>query len=461
MNVRTKSTQGCSLRLVVALAVIILLAFVMNGYFAARAEWRLRSQLAAIRAAGDPASIADLSPRAVPDDENAAAIMKQIEPRLLNFSKAYGAFFNTQLGKKYDQARDRGEPAAKEQIDAIRDVLADFDDVETAIEDASNCDEYASQLDFTLDQPALIAALIPTVQNARTASRLLAWRNEVLVADGKYDGAIQNGIEALRFARLHDEEPTLVSYLVSIAMRGIAVDQLYDNLASGRVSPRAHAALDRELALHDDPNRMVRALKTERALGADWINSQMKGGYAPVLHYLGWKLKSFESEVIDSMNDSVRVADQPWYKVRPMLNQMHSQAQPSNSRILANLMEPAVQAAFEANARWLAQLRALRIDNALCEFAETNGHDASGLEGLKLSQAATLDPYSGQPLKLKRIPAGWIVYSVMENGIDDGGDFTALKDFGVGPANARSTQKPGANETEPTDSSTPGDNGKN
>ena len=87
-------------------------------------------------------------------------------------------------------------------------------------------------------------------------------------------------------------------------------------------------------------------------------------------------------------------------------------------------MEPAVESAFEANARCLAQLRALRIDNALCEFAEKNGHDASGLADLKLSQAATLDPYSGQPLKLKRTPAGWIVYSVMQNGIDDGGDFT-------------------------------------
>ena len=163
-------------------------------------------------------------------------------------------------------------------------MLADFEDVEAAIEDASNCDEYASQLDFTLDQPTLIAALLPAVQNARTASRLLAWRNEVLVADGKYDEAIQNGIEALRFARLHDEEPTLVSYLVSIAMRGIAVNQLYDDLASGKVSPKAHAALEHELALQDDPNRLVRSLKTERALSADWINAQTMGDYAPLMH---------------------------------------------------------------------------------------------------------------------------------------------------------------------------------
>ena len=46
---------------------------------------------------------------------------------------------------------------------------------------------------------------------------------------------------------------------------------------------------------------------------------------------------------------------------------------------------------------------------------------------------ATLDPFSGAALILKRSENGWVIYSVMENGVDDGGDFHEKKDWGIGP----------------------------
>ncbi len=86
-------------------------------------------------------------------------------------------------------------------------------------------------------------------------------------------------------------------------------------------------------------------------------------------------------------------------------------------------------------------MRALRIHNALRAFAEKNGREATGLDELGLPREATVDPYSGQPLKLKRTDAGWIMYSVMQNGLDDGGDFIDLKDYGVAPRRLRGTEK--------------------
>ena len=57
----------------------------------------------------------------------------------------------------------------------------------------------------------------------------------------------------------------------------------------------------------------------------------------------------------------------------------------------------------------------------------------------KLAKATTTDPFSGQPLKLKHTDEGWVVYSVMQNGADDGGNFIDLKDFGVAPRQLRRT----------------------
>jgi len=56
------------------------------------------------------------------------------------------------------------------------------------------------------------------------------------------------------------------------------------------------------------------------------------------------------------------------------------------------------------------------------------------LRELNLPPQAIIDPYSGQPLKLKLTEDGWIVYSVMQNGVDDDGDFRDSKDYGVAPA---------------------------
>ena len=76
------------------------------------------------------------------------------------------------------------------------------------------------------------------------------------------------------------------------------------------------------------------------------------------------------------------------------------------------------------------------------QYAEKNGHEAAGLQDLGLPKKATTDPFDGKPLRLKHTKEGWVVYCVAENGVDDGGDFMDLKDFGVAPRRLRLTSKP-------------------
>ena len=99
-----------------------------------------------------------------------------------------------------------------------------------------------------------------------------------------------------------------------------------------------------------------------------------------------------------------------------------------------------MRAVFQANARSLALSRALRVGIALRQFAEENGREANGWEELDLPEKATIDPYSGGPLKLKPTDDGWVIYSVMQNGVDDGGDFRGHKDYGIAPPKLRLTE---------------------
>ena len=126
---------------------------------------------------------------------------------------------------------------------------------------------------------------------------------------------------------------------------------------------------------------------------------------------------------LDYYDEEIQAAEQPWTEghKRGVGHRQLPEA-PSGQGVLADLLIPATQAAYEANERAIAaMLRSLRIFNALTQYRDEHGREASGLEELSLPKEATIDPFSGEPLKLKHTDDGWIIYSVMTNGVDDGG----------------------------------------
>jgi hypothetical protein len=406
-----------------------------------RAEAQLESRVALIRAAGDPASIADLAPPSIPDEENAAVILEPLGPRLSEFSKDNARFFDTPIGKSYDQGQDRGEPPTPEQIFEIRLILIRYPDVEEALAQAADCDGYALQRDYTLPFTAFVEAAVGTQTIPRTAVRFLNWRMEVLIADGFHEDALEQGLTTLRLARLYESQPTIVPFIVGIAMRGLSAPHIYDALAAGPVSAELHAALDEELALADTPQRLVRALKSERAVSADWANEHLL--WKPLLPAACRSILISEQwSLLDEIDAHLQLAEMPWHEARTRIAPSESVAPPSKRGKLADSLLPGLQATFHANARILAVLRSLRIYNALRQFAEKHGREATGLDELGLPASATIDPYSGEPLKIKHTDDGWLVYSVMENGVDDGGDFIGRKDYGVAPPKLRLTESP-------------------
>src|SRR5262245_34987683 len=136
-------------RLAIGLAILVAAGLIFNAVMAWRMESKLQARIAVIRAAGDPASIADLKPAQIPDDENAAAIIERIGPRLDEFSKEYAQFYDSPFGKGFSEAEDRNEPLTKAQRDALRVILDKYVDVEQALKAAAMCDQYASRLDFS------------------------------------------------------------------------------------------------------------------------------------------------------------------------------------------------------------------------------------------------------------------------------------------------------------------------
>jgi hypothetical protein len=430
-------------RFALTVGAVVLLLVLVCGSFAWWVNHQWASRVAAIRATGTPASLAELAPERVPDDQNAAAILGSVQPRLDEFSKDYAHFYNSPLGEAYSDARDKCEPPTADEIAVIREIVNKYPDIDAALAKAATCDQYASQTDFSLPAPVFLEEVTGEGgRRFRTVARFANWRMQVQIADGQAEQAVQVGLETLRLARLHDAEPCLANYLVGVAVRGIAAEPLCDALALGGVSPEVHAALDAELAKQDDPERFQKVLITERAFVASNIvdmskcNSEVCKRGAPYVSNV--VMEWYGVGVLDAMNEHITTADQPWYKLYG--DRKSTDTKSTGHGVLADLLLPAIQAAHDANARITATLRALRIFNALTEYRDQHGREATGLADLSLPKEATIDPFSGEPLKLKHTDEGWVVYSVFTNGVDDGGNFKDMKDCGVAPRKLRATR---------------------
>ena len=80
-----------------------------------------------------------------------------------------------------------------------------------------------------------------------------------------------------------------------------------------------------------------------------------------------------------------------------------------------------------------ARVRSLRVLNALQGRVPAGSDKIPKLSELGLPVETTIDPFNGEPLHVKRLPQGWLVYSVGRDLQDDGGDFENNRDVGVGP----------------------------
>jgi HAMP domain-containing protein len=408
--------------------VVLTLLFVANLFMAWRVQSQRTAKMAAIRAAGDPASIAELRPAPIPNDRNAAAQIELLAPYVKSWDHDLVQFYKSDAGKGYEERSGRGAAPTAEQAAAMRAILAKYPQMADGISRAAACPQFASRGDFSVGSAVFLQQLLDRQARFRSLVRFAAWQAAVASADGKSDEAVRKGIEILQLARLYRGEPTLMSELMSIAVEGVAAGELTVALASGPVSAEVHAAIEQELARHDGARSMVAALKTDRAYTLDAVEQLFAGSHPQLAWLLLWKAKTSFIDSLDYYDALLPVVGKPWSDVH---GNIYSHV-PNMNSVAAQQILPGIQAAYEASNRLVALLRTLRVLNALTEYAEKNGHEASGLADLSLPADAMVDPYTGKPLVVTHTDAGWMVYALGANEKDDGGKVSDYKDVGVG-----------------------------
>ena len=207
-------------------------------------------------------------------------------------------------------------------------------------------------------------------------------------------------------------------------------------LQAGPVSPSARRALDAELALHDTLEGLRWALRSERAYSLSSVREIPGSGF--------WLTRGFANDLMSGLLElydrHLEDASRPYARV---VSAKGAASRPGGGPYgaLITLLEPALAAAREPAERIRAMSRSLRLLNALQARVPPGGDRVPDLAELGLPAEATIDPFNGKPLNVKRLPEGWMVYSVGGDGVDDGGKLDGRTDIGAGPIRPGESRK--------------------
>jgi hypothetical protein len=236
------------------------------------------------------------------------------------------------------------------------------------------------------------------------------------------------GLLLLRLEPHFQRQPFLVGHLFAHATRAMAINALNRVVRADALSRDDRGMLDAQLAKCDSHEPLKRAFREERVFMLAEYENQFRR----------WPRFFVDRNLVGCLD----VIDEEMERIgRPMADA--PERKPGAQRLGPALAffwfdherftRPSLSAMRAAHARSLALVRSLRLVNALKRHETEHGTGPARLEDLGLPAGALVDPFSGRQLKFKSSAAGWTVYSVGNNLIDDGGSVDNRLDVGLAP----------------------------
>jgi hypothetical protein len=420
------------------ITVIALVLFALPALYLGSSS-RVQAELSRLRAEGILVDIEDLAPKVPPGERNAADLYQQ----------AFSALSLTQA----DEALISGLSSTAPRFPAwdparqaaVRRVLAANARVFPLAEQAAALEPCAFPINWSDPMHASFADL----SNLSKLGRLYALRARVLAADGKVDEAVASLVTPLRMARHLSRQPTFLAWFNAARIIQSSFEQaLPEILASGDPSPATCRMLFDEISASDFTGRWRPLLQGELAWGVI-VYDQVRSGALPLNTFLSPRgskpgkalnqrrvlatcypnvgrplLDTDELTFLRQRERLIRAAGQSWsqYAREFDLIQAQSEQLPEYRALICRL----VSLSPSAYKSWLTkpptQLGNAQVALALRAYKAQHGRypaDLAALEqdGWKLPR----DIFTGKPYHYHPVGNGFLIYSLGEDGKDDGG----------------------------------------
>jgi hypothetical protein len=399
------------------------------GWTAANREWTRRQgerELAETQAAverSDPDwSWERLNAKRVrpPAGQNSADLIPQIK-------RLSDAEWGKELAKEEWKPRLEVPPNVRYSPAVIAQVRRDLAASAQAVKLARTLKDHPrGSREIVLD-PDVWNTRLEDTANTRVGADLLRWDVVIAVEEGDHPRAAGDLLALLNLSRSLGDEPFLISQLIRMAVRAIAMQSAQWLLAQS-TDPPPLADFQAALAEDADEPLLLYGLRGERAVG-DRMFENLDNGTATPRRSLEWNMDSPWSRFawwnyrgyipadralfLSWMTQAVEYARLPIHGqaaafstlVVPDKNPRHT---------LTNLFLPAAERVANAHWRTTAEARCAVVGIACERFRQQKGRWPNELAELvpAFLPAVPLDPYDGLPLKLAKLDDGIVIHSV-------------------------------------------------
>lgn len=406
----------------IAIGAAIAMLLMFNAYLVWGTGPQLERRLGAIRKAGDPIQLADFTREPIPPEKNADVFLRRAAVDLDAIQAELLAYY-----PKRGYPPEKVAPADQEKLEKL---FAAYPQVMSLLEQAADCPDNDPQFDGSLPTTRFLGPYFKHTEKHRLLNRVLRARSAWLLSKGRADDALATQLVSLRLTRQWRREPLMIGYLVTSACETGAMESVNQVLQTSPVSPSARQALDAELVLHDTMDGYNRALRTERAYSLTAIRELPSAVFWPTRGLADDAMLGF----LDLYDQYLEKGSRPYAEVAAKkIASRPSFGLQNPYRNLVTLLEPGLAAIRDPAERTRALSRSLRVLNAIQTRVPSGSDRVPKLTDLGLPSEATIDPYNSEPLHVKKLPEGWMVYSVGRNLVDDGGILDYKNDLGAGP----------------------------
>lgn len=425
------------------LLVLFVLLAIPWTYFNIKWGRELEAELAALKAQGMPLTPAEVAPKPVPDDQNAAVLYQEVfkvhfppsrEPTL---EPGMAGLSREQLSLLADYRKKPNRELEKQ----VRELLT-----RPEVQDALETFRRGSRRPycvFPVNWQDGAAALFPHLSKFRDASRIVAAHALVLAKDGHVEEALDWCQVALRMSPHAASDPTLIGQLVAIAVQAITFDAVKQIVSAADIPPATADRFERHLRQIDLYKTFTAAMIGERGFTRsifDDLNEEPYEVYRsmglrlhgfdalPLRLYFSWLARPLHKldqlAYLKHMGQTIEIQKLPYREGAPRLRVLDENTYGLPSYLfITRMLTPVFIRVSGKRDQGIVNIGLCRVVLALKAYKYERGAYPDTLERLQqtLDWQLPEDPFSGQDFAYRRQGEGFVLYSVGEDLEDDGG----------------------------------------
>ena len=422
---------GCLIAAVVVVALLILIPAIAYQFWNRAAAQRVEAHLAGIRQLGEPVSGSEMLASYQTPDEDATEFWLVAFGELENPSFEAAARALPIVGESDDPIPAPGQPWAQqaEVVAFLETFAAPLDSLHTAA-------EMGGSARYPLHFQG-IATLLPHVETARTAARMLSLEFHLRLREGNTAAATRSLRTLFRLGRSLENEPILISQLVQVAIHQMGLELVRKHVPLANFADDEVEMLQNEIREIDVKQSFVLAQQGERVFGISAFTNQEEmaaivGGSGAASRLLGSN-EDF-AFYLETMTNVVEAVKKPWPEAMAASTESAELIEARTKTWLERLrypvtamLVPAVEAALSAAAQGHAACQLTDAALAIERFQRSHGALPPSWDDLvpEFLPAVPLDPFddAARPLRFRRDEESLRIYSIGRDRVDDGGDF--------------------------------------